>query len=202
MQERSIVQLHGRGIHGDHRVGGKRRHLPACGPQHPLTNGGDEPDLFSDGNEYRGWDHAEGRMAPSQERLEADELPRLHGQLRLIVNLELASEECFAKVCGERMTRPDTFFHRNLEELETSSSRCVRAVKRDAGPIEEQFSLQAMLWAENDPDIRAKVHQLATDCVGPLQKLDDSSCDETGFFSACAGLNQNDELIVGYADHA
>jgi hypothetical protein len=158
----------------------------------------DQAGLLGERDEDVGRDVLLGRVAPTQERLGADDDAGAQVDLRLEVGDELAVLERAAQVGGEREAgEARVVLLRGVAH--DADGAFLRLVHRDVGALHERLDVVAVVGMERDADAAA---ELEADALGD-ERLGEGAADRVGDLHALGGrrggAHQDAELVAAEA---
>ena len=148
------------------------RRVGAGGAQHPFADRHDQPVRLGDRDEVVGRDHAAGRMAPAQQRLEAGDATAGNVDQRLVMDLELAFGQRAAQIGFELPSLQGGALQVLLEEAMAASPLRLRLVEREVGVLGQFVGVGAVGGEQRDADAGADRHFDSVDRIRLRQGLD------------------------------
>jgi hypothetical protein len=135
--------------------------LPAGLLEHPAADRHDRAAVLGERNEGVGADPAALRMLPAQQRLDAEHAAAADVELRLVLDLELATVERVQQVLLERLALTHLAVHRILEEAVAPRRIGLGAAQRQTGVLHQLLRPDAIDRQQRHADPGADMGQPA-----------------------------------------
>ena len=139
-----MAMRNGRGQDAASRQAVRNIHSPSC-TMMPLSS--------ASGMKVAGGDHAEARMMPAHQRLEAGDLA-VDMRLRLVVQLELVAHDGRAQILLQRALFAQLLVHRHFEEADRSARFRLGAEQCGVGIGDQRHRVGAVLRKHATPMVR------------------------------------------------
>ena len=161
----AALELHRRKIdrHADSRR--PLRGLHEGFVEHPFADRIDQAGIFGQPDEDIGCDQAAHRMAPAQQRLEADHLalPEAEADDRLVVQFEFVLLDRASKVDLQAASALRLLVHLRAKEGEGAAPGRLRGIQRHVGLLHQIVGVGAVVRRQHQADARADHDLVAVD---------------------------------------
>ncbi len=193
--EAGIAQQHGRDVHREPHPR-RPRHRRRAGAQQDLVGQlADQAAVLGDGDEAAGLDLAQGRVVPTGQGLEADDLARLQVHQRLEVGHDVLVLDGLQQFALQTVALADGLVHLRLEEPQRRAALGLGSVERDVGLAQHLRSVLGVLGDQRDADGRADLVASAVGGDRLFQVIGDAQRDRGGGVGPHQMRRQHRELV-------
>ena len=156
----------------------------------------DQADVLGQTDELARPDHAAARMAPAQQRLDADDLAALEIALRLVVDRELVGREGLAQLALEQTGAARHEVHLRGEEAAAVAAVGLRPVHRELGVLEQAVGRLTVGREQRDADAGAGVELLAVEHERLAEAVDQAARQRARLVGVADVGLQDHELVA------
>src|ERR1035438_4230047 len=137
--------------------------LGAGGPEHPFTDGNDQPAVLRNPYELIGWHGTKLRVLPAEERFQTSDLSSADIHLRLIHEREFFVVECQSQAISQGQPFPNLRVHILREEAKVVAPALFGLIHSRIGILDQRFAVRAVFRKDADADAATDIEGVPLD---------------------------------------